>query len=77
MILIADSGSTKCSWAECSSNGEVIRIHKTVGFNPKYTSDESLLRELTNSTLNNIKKNLLHHLIEHTLNRFPPFSHQD
>ena len=56
MILIADSGSTKCSWAECSSNGEVIQIHKTVGFNPKYTSDKSLLRELTNSTLNNIRK---------------------
>ena len=24
MILIADSGSTKCTWAECSINGEII-----------------------------------------------------
>ena len=56
MILIADSGSTTCSWAECSSNGEVIRIHKTVGFNPKYTSGESLLNALANSTLNGMKK---------------------
>lgn len=55
MILIADSGSTKCSWAACTITGEVIKMHQTVGFNPKYTSDESLLNELENSTLNSIK----------------------
>ncbi len=55
MILIADSGSTKCSWAECSNNGEIIKMHQTVGFNPKYTSNKSLLNALTNSTLNDIK----------------------
>ena len=55
MILIADSGSTKCSWAECSKNGEIIQMHKTVGFNPKYTSEKSLLNALTSSTLNDIK----------------------
>jgi len=43
MILIADSGSTKCHWAVCSNEGEIIQIHKTVGFNPKYTSDKNLL----------------------------------
>ena len=56
MILIADSGSTKCSWAKCSNNGEIIQTHQTVGFNPKYTSDESLLDALTNSTLNAINE---------------------
>jgi N-acetylglucosamine kinase-like BadF-type ATPase len=55
MILIADSGSTKCSWAECSKNGEIIQMHQTVGFNPKYTSEKSLLNALTSSTLNDIK----------------------
>jgi len=55
MILIADSGSTKCTWAACSNNGEIIQIHQTVGFNPKYTAENSLLNALTNSTLNNIK----------------------
>jgi hypothetical protein len=46
MILIADSGSTKCNWAACSNNGEIIQIHTTVGFNPKYTSDKNLLDAL-------------------------------
>ena len=55
MILIADSGSSKCSWAECSKNGEIIQMHQTVGFNPKYTSEKSLLNALTSSTLNDIK----------------------
>ena len=55
MILIADSGSTKCSWAECSKNGEIIQMHQTVGFKPKYTSEKSLLNALTSSTLNDIK----------------------
>ena len=36
MILIADSGSTKCNWAACSNEGGgIIQIHKTVGFNTK------------------------------------------
>ena len=56
MILIADSGSTKCNWAACSSDGKVIQIHKTVGFNPKYTSDKDLLDNLKKSTLNLIKE---------------------
>ena len=55
MILIADSGSSKCSWAECSKNGEIIQMHQTVGFNPKYTSEKSLLNTLKSSTLNEIK----------------------
>jgi len=55
MILIADSGSTKCSWAECSKNGEIVKIHQTVGFNPKYTTDKSLLIDLKYSSLVSIK----------------------
>ena len=55
MILIADSGSTKCDWAECSSVGEIVKIHQTVGFNPKYTNDKNLLAELNTSSLLAIK----------------------
>ena len=55
MILIADSGSTKCNWAVCSNDGGIIQIHKTVGFNPKYTSEKNLLDALEESTLKPIK----------------------
>lgn len=55
MIIIADSGSTKCAWAQCSTNGEILKIHETVGFNPKYTSHNSLLTELENSSLSAIR----------------------
>jgi len=58
MILIADSGSTKCNWAACSNDGEIIQIHKTVGFNPKYTSDKNLLDALEESTLKPIKEKI-------------------
>jgi len=34
MILIADSGSTKCAWAICTTDGKILSIHKTSGFNP-------------------------------------------
>ena len=55
MIIIEDSGSTKCTWAHCSTNGEIIKIHKTVGLSPKYTSHNSLLTELANSSLSAIR----------------------
>jgi len=52
MILIVDSGSTKCNWAACSNDGEIIQTHKTFEFNPKYTSDKNLLDALQESTQN-------------------------
>jgi len=58
MILIADSGSTKCAWAECSYGGEILKIHHTVGFNPKYTNEKNLLIELNNSSLLAIKEQI-------------------
>lgn len=51
MILIADSGSTKCDWAQCSVSGDILQIHKTVGFNPKYTTRQNMISELERSTL--------------------------
>ena len=55
MILIADSGSTKCAWAICTTDGKILSIHKTSGFNPKYNTFESITSELNRSNLNSIK----------------------
>ena len=55
MILIADSGSTKCAWASCTTDGKILSIHKTSGFNPKYSSFDSITLELNSSNLNSIK----------------------
>ncbi len=55
MILIADSGSTKCSWAACSNTGELISLHTTIGFNPKYSSYTDITQALNNSTLATLK----------------------
>ena len=55
MILIADSGSTKCAWAICTTDGKILSIHKTSGFNPKYSSFDSITSELNSSKLNSIK----------------------
>ena len=58
MILIADSGSTKCAWAICTTDGKILSIHKTSGFNPKYSSFDSITSELNSSKLNSIKKEI-------------------
>jgi hypothetical protein len=42
-MLIVDKGSKEYNWAACSNDGEIIQIHKTVGFNSKYTCDNNLL----------------------------------
>ena len=55
MILIADSGSTKCSWALCDTNGKLIQEISTIGFNPYFIDDKSILNHLENSDLNNWK----------------------
>ena len=60
MILIADSGSTKCSWALCDQHGTIIKEIKTIGFNPYFIDKENILKELKKSNLteysNEIKK---------------------
>ena len=58
MILIADSGSTKCSWAICTTSGKILFIHKTLGFNPKYSSFDNITSELNISKLNSIKRDV-------------------
>ncbi len=51
MILIADSGSTKCSWALCNKKGEIILDFNTTGFNPYFIDADSIYKELNESIL--------------------------
>ena len=55
MILIADSGSTKCSWAICDLNGNIVDRCSTIGFNPYFISSNSISNKLELSDLKEIK----------------------
>ena len=43
MILIADSGSTKCSWALVGQQGNLIKEISTIGFNPYFIDKKNNL----------------------------------
>lgn len=58
MILIADSGSTKCSWALCSNKGEIIEETSTIGFNPYFIDHISIKKHLEKSKLYKHKNNI-------------------
>ncbi len=45
MIIIADSGSTKCSWSMISTSGTILNIN-TAGINPFFRSTDSIYEEL-------------------------------
>lgn len=60
MILIADSGSTKCSWAICDQEGVKLKECKTIGFNPYFINKETILEELKNSELEKYKNEITH-----------------
>lgn len=46
MILIAESGSTKCDWVLLNLSGEVVTQMTTIGFNPFHHSSEQICEEL-------------------------------
>ncbi len=50
MILIADSGSTKCAWKLVPSTGE-MQTFCTTGINPYFRTTESIYRELLSDLL--------------------------
>ncbi len=55
MILIAESGSTKCDWVLLNPKGEIVSEMKTIGFNPFHHSSEKVSEELSkNSSLSAI-----------------------
>ena len=58
MILIADSGSTKCSWVLTDGDKKRVLRCNTIGFNPYFISQKNILNHLKNSELNDLKKNV-------------------
>lgn len=55
MILIADSGSTKCDWSLIKGN-DILAKYSTMGFNPFYHNSEAIAKGvLVNSNLAAIK----------------------
>ena len=58
MILIADSGSTKCSWALCNQHGKLIKEIRTIGFNPYFIDKKNILKELKKSSLSEVVKEI-------------------
>lgn len=54
MLLIADSGSTKCDWISQNDRGETLRF-STIGFNPLFHSSDWIENEIRqNAALMNI-----------------------
>ena len=58
MILIADSGSTKCSWVLIDEENQKVLECNTIGFNPYFIAHRNILNHLKNSDLNDLKKNV-------------------
>lgn len=58
MILIADSGSTKTDWRLLQKNKEII-TYETIGFNPYFVDEYTVLNELNISQLSEIKNNIV------------------
>ena len=58
MILIADSGSTKCSWALCNEKGNIVLEFNTIGFNPYFIDSSNILKHLKKSVLEEHKNKI-------------------
>ena len=61
MILVADSGSTKCDWILISENGERFETH-TMGFNPFFHNEHLIEDELNKNTLLRRHADLISHI---------------
>ena len=57
MILVADSGSTKCSWVLCS-NSEKLQYFNTIGFNPFFIKRAEILEHLQKNDLHSISNEI-------------------
>mgnify|MGYP001296767471 CR=1 FL=1 len=51
MLLIADSGSSKCAWVVCDNRGKIILECKTIGFNPYFVSKDDIITNIESSEL--------------------------
>lgn len=58
MILFADSGSTKCSWALCDAQENIVFKCDTIGFNPYFINKERIIEHLKESEFNKYNKDI-------------------
>ena len=58
MILFADSGSTKCSWALCDVQENIVFKCDTIGFNPYFINKDRIIEHLKESELNKYNKDI-------------------
>ncbi len=57
MILIAESGSTKCNWALCEKKS-IIKEINTIGFNPYFIEKKDIISHLKKSELINYRNDI-------------------
>ncbi len=55
MILIAESGSTKCNWALIDQKNKILK-YDTLGINPFFVSDKFIIDEIKNTELYKYKE---------------------
>lgn len=60
MIVIAESGSTKCDWAILDEKGNQLFTEKTVGFNPYFHNEKFILDHLLNASNLSIHRHSVH-----------------
>tara|TARA_B100000287_G_C20640182_1_gene783167 strand:+ start:281 stop:1132 length:852 start_codon:yes stop_codon:yes gene_type:complete len=58
MILIAESGSTKCNWVLSNNKGKRIDVFNTIGFNPYFIDSENIIIQLNKSDLSKYKSQI-------------------
>ena len=58
MILIAESGSTKCSWILSDVKGTLINKFNTIGFNPYFVNSKNITSILEDSDLKKYKSEI-------------------
>lgn len=61
MLLLADSGSTKCDWIIVKPTGERIET-STMGFNPFFHNSELIISELKKNDLLNLYADEISHI---------------
>lgn len=61
MLLVADSGSTKCDWIIVKPTGERIET-STMGFNPFFHNSELIISELKKNDLLNLYADEISHI---------------
>ncbi|MHA7056251.1 N-acetylglucosamine kinase [Aquimarina sp. M1] len=62
MILIADSGSTKCDWVIIDLSGKTLFSHTTIGINPLHLSEKKIEEVVLEVTEMSQKRNIINEI---------------